>query len=379
MPPDMPSVDDGGPLIELFATSRYLARAGLDWKEFYARVLRYDEWPKLPYYSQHAAIFLLTLLPNVHYLELPHKWEPVEETDKLLEAIVSEARQPGAVERERSLARVTHFKPYDRINWQAPTGNLETSVPFLALPNVRFFMAQGCRALGTERMLLEPPDPYSHYGENLEAVNFYYCRIDSVAMAELLNHTQRLRVLAYVHASEENPGGQEWDVCSLIEAIGSGVGSHLEQLSLYAYHSHCPLTPGRASMRRFTALKKFQCPLQLAMRKRDDTATEDVTEQVLYGLVPATVSELAWVVGGQLEDAVTTLRRVLDGLAAVKESRFPDLKVMQISYNWDRHRPFPWSQDDLTRISEEVERIGLRLIQDTTHGHEGGIQFDIPE
>jgi len=57
-------------VVRLFADSRYLEQAGLDWKEYFAEI---EEDIKAARYSQHATAFLLTLLPNVEKLTLPKK------------------------------------------------------------------------------------------------------------------------------------------------------------------------------------------------------------------------------------------------------------------------------------------------------------------
>ncbi len=44
-------------------------------------------------YSQHAAAFLMTLLPNVEKLALPRRWKPLGATNKLIDVIVRMANQ----------------------------------------------------------------------------------------------------------------------------------------------------------------------------------------------------------------------------------------------------------------------------------------------
>lgn len=80
----------GGAVVRLLADSPYLEQAGLDWKEYYAEI---EEDLKAARYSQHAAAFLLTLLPNVEMLTLPKLWKPLDATDKLIDAVVRKAKQ----------------------------------------------------------------------------------------------------------------------------------------------------------------------------------------------------------------------------------------------------------------------------------------------
>lgn len=58
----------GGAVVRLFAIPPYLEQARLHWKEYYAEV---EEDLQAARYLQHAAAFLLTLLPNVEMLTLP--------------------------------------------------------------------------------------------------------------------------------------------------------------------------------------------------------------------------------------------------------------------------------------------------------------------
>lgn len=73
----------------LLAESPDLAEAGLDWKEYYTEIKEDLEAYR---YSQYAATFLLTLLPNVETLTLPKCWKPLEATDKLLDVVVRKVR-----------------------------------------------------------------------------------------------------------------------------------------------------------------------------------------------------------------------------------------------------------------------------------------------
>ncbi len=78
-------VECGGAVVRLLADSPDLAEAGLDWEEYYAKI---EEDLEFSRYSQYAAAFLLTLLPNVETLTLPKCWKPLEATDKLINVVV---------------------------------------------------------------------------------------------------------------------------------------------------------------------------------------------------------------------------------------------------------------------------------------------------
>ncbi len=82
-------VECGGAVVRLLADSPDLAEAGLDWEEYHAKI---EEDLEPSRYSQYAAAFLLTLLPNVETLTLPKCWKPLEATDKLINVVVRKVR-----------------------------------------------------------------------------------------------------------------------------------------------------------------------------------------------------------------------------------------------------------------------------------------------
>lgn len=98
----------GGAVLRLLADSPYLKQAGLDWQEFYAKI---EEDLQAVRYSQHAAAFLMTLLPNVELLMLPKRWKPLDATDKLIDAIVRKANKSRLPNDRPSLAQTIRFEP----------------------------------------------------------------------------------------------------------------------------------------------------------------------------------------------------------------------------------------------------------------------------
>ncbi|KAJ5368814.1 F-box domain protein [Penicillium cataractarum] len=67
----------------------HIKQAGLDWKEYWVVI---QEDLNDGRYSQHAAAFALTLLPNVKFLGLPKWWKPPAAPDKLIDTMISKAR-----------------------------------------------------------------------------------------------------------------------------------------------------------------------------------------------------------------------------------------------------------------------------------------------
>lgn len=87
---------------DLFASSQYLS--GTNWQDYFAK---YERGLEDNCYCQAAAVFLLTLLPNVKSLRLPRQWASDEDTEKLLVVIVDHARQPHSTSINTSLSSLT--------------------------------------------------------------------------------------------------------------------------------------------------------------------------------------------------------------------------------------------------------------------------------
>lgn len=367
LPPDViPDVDDDGPLVALFAQSPYLAQAGLDWKEFYAQI-REDHEP-YPRYSQYAAAFLLTLLPNTKILKLPVNWEPEEKTSKLLEVIVRKAKQPDFLWSEQSLAQVTEFEPYCRQGMGSPPVDLNEAVPFLALPNVRSFCGRSCLGTGGTSMLIVPKDPYLHYGEALETASFERCCFDDVVIAEFLKHTPRLRVFQYSHTSKGDGDHQDWDICKFVTTIEREVGHQLEELSIAIRELHGSIHPGKASMGGFQRLQKLKLPLEFVecnpqAGEFQDAAVNDISfresekEPLICDLVPSSVSKLTFESSGRDRHGMT-LKAIFHDLAAIKESKLPSLKQIHISCIGDL-QPEEGYRRECERLAMEIEKVGV--------------------
>ncbi|KAI0808765.1 hypothetical protein GGR55DRAFT_679982 [Xylaria sp. FL0064] len=81
----MPDINSGSPVVALFSNSSLLAKAGLNWREYYNRI---QKQLALGYYSQEAAMFVLTLLPNVKRFTLPRLLYSAADDDKVFLALL---------------------------------------------------------------------------------------------------------------------------------------------------------------------------------------------------------------------------------------------------------------------------------------------------
>lgn len=376
-----PDVHCGDAVVRLFADSPYFEQAGLDWQEYYNEI---EEDLQAARYSQHAAAFLLTLLPNVETLALPNKWKPLTATNKLIDAVVRKAKQSHRLACDiPSLAQTTRFEPSVSLE-PRERFDLAWASPFLALPHMRSFRGPSCVAMddGGHKSIYASKDPYcGGFGETLEAVHFVSCCIDEVGIADFLKHTTRLRTLRYSHSTKGNgaPHDGDWDICKFVTAIEREAGSHIEELSISIPELRGSIAPGRASLRGFQRLRKLELPLEIAKcnitaaaasraattPQKSLTAGDDSTDQhkldddepFIGDLVPASVSQLSLISCGT-DDHAMALDVMFRHFAARKKSTLSALEEIQLSC--------PDSADDTykkqcARLLAETEKVGVVL------------------
>lgn len=204
-------------VIGLFARCPYLKQAGLDWKKYLDKIQEELNVDSCLRYSQYAAPFLFTLLPNVERLTLPDFWKSLDATDKLIDAIVHGSKQSLPSCDRPSLSKVTRFQPcFSPMAFDFQ--KLGAASRFLALPHIRSFHGASCVANEEDnrsRLLKKPTYPF---GESLESVFFSDGSLDDVGIADFLKDTKRLKTLRYSH-----PGFKFsapcWDICKFVAAI----------------------------------------------------------------------------------------------------------------------------------------------------------------
>ena len=363
-------VNLGGPVARLLADSPCLEQAGLDWKEYYAKI---EEDLEAGRYSQHAAAFLLTLLPNVEKLTLPKKWKPLDATDKLIDTVILKAQRSDLPYDRPSLARTTKFGPSTSLGPQERF-DLDWATPFLALPHMRSFRGPSCVATDHSQKSIAPRNPSRSFWETLEAVNFVSCCINEAGITEFLKHTTRLRTLRYSHSTKGNDGSQDWDICNFVTAIEREAGSHLVELSVSIYQLDGCIAPGKASMRRFQCLRQLEFPLEIALCNINAAASgaavpieslvEGSTDQRLDhhepfigDLVPASVSQLSLISSGTDHHA-NALDPTFREFAAKKDSQLPALKEIHLSCPTNADSAY---KDQCAKLLAETEKVGVIL------------------
>lgn len=189
----------------LLAHSSYLREAGLDWKEYYSAI---EEDLKAARYSQHAAVFALTLLPNLKRFSLPLRWSPTTATEKLLDTVIHRAKQ-APPKSMPSLAQVTAVKEEKRHS----RFELDWVTPFIALPRIQSFRGPRCIGEGSNDESLGSRYLHSGFNSTVEVLDFWNASIEEVVIAKFLKHTPCLKSLRYGHSTKDSEGCQDWDLC----------------------------------------------------------------------------------------------------------------------------------------------------------------------
>ena len=367
----------GGTLVRMLANSPYLEQAGLDCEEYYAKIKEEIEANHCSepgrHYSQHAAAFLLTLLPNVRVLRLSRKWKPLDATDKLIDAVVRKAKQSHSPWDNPSLARVISFGP--TVAFGSEVGcYLDWVRPFLALPHIRDFVCRSCKIMDDGHKSVTSKDTYPGFGETLEVVQLWDCCIDEVGIADFLKNAKHLRTLEYSHSTKETGGTPNWNICKFVMAIEQEVGSHLVELSVSIRKLRGSITPGEVSMRGFQRLRKLELPLDIALCNITAAARRvappyisfvagsthsepDHNEPFIGDLVPATVSELSLLSIG-MDYHANALDIIFRDFAAKKASQLPALTDIHLSYPANIDNVY---RDQCDRLLSETEKVGVTL------------------
>jgi hypothetical protein len=256
----VPSVQEGGDIVQLFANSKHLKRAGLDWKDFYstfAQDVREDR------YSQHGSVFLLTLLEYTEKLTIPGSWKPDAATNQLLNVLIEEARQSSLSSSLSALGSISSFLGH---LWEPERGQwgLNFAEPFLALPQLKSFSALASTAAGTYPSSLAFPG-LPQFSDTLQVACLHNCCFDDEGITRFLKHTPRLKTLIYSHGTPHAFPPPDWDVCKFINAVAREAGNHLVELSVTNVGTRGSILSGKVTAQGFQKLQKFEFPLDLIL------------------------------------------------------------------------------------------------------------------
>ena len=364
-------VNCGGAVVKLLASSPYLEQAGLNWKEYYDEI---ETDLQALRYSQHAAAFLLTLLPNINKLTLPKRWKPLEATDKLIDAVVRKVKYSYLSYDKPPLAQTAKLE-FSVPRESRGRSDLIWASPFLALPHVRSFYGPNCVAMGDDaHNSFVSMNLNRDFGEILETVHLVGCCIDEVGIADFLANTTHLKTLEYSHTTAWRGGNQDWDICKFVSAIARQVGNHLEELSISIRSFRGSIVPGEVTMRSFQRLRKLEFPLIIAKCNIDAAATQiaalnhftvggstdltlDCAEILISDLVPPSVSQLS-LISSKIDRHDKAIELIFRHFAAKKAFLLPALHEIHLSCPAGAADAY---KDQCARLVEKCERAGVLL------------------
>ncbi|KAI0470754.1 F-box domain protein [Xylariaceae sp. FL0804] len=376
-PVEMPGIGSGDPLISLLSTSPYLKEAGLDWKYYYYQIAEeFEMYSRHSYYSQHAAEFLLTHLPNARTLRLPELWEPQENAGALLATIVRKAQQLPVMYDNSGLAQVTRLELVKDKARRTNTGlrnqrpvDLVYALPFLALPHVKTLYSEFCFAKQAALATLGSESPYRCYGQALNDLYLMDACIDDATIAELLRHTPCLKRFRYRHKTYMDGDYLSWDPCRFATAIEREVGGHLEELHIEIGDLRGRIMPGRAALRGFKRLHRLGLPIEILSCNFGDAKSRDaqaphhntpVSQPFVGDFVPGSVTRLDLQPKGELYE--TVLKALFSGFAAKRKSHLPQLNTVSYCYPEGVHRPRRNTyKETCSELKAELEAAGVVL------------------
>jgi hypothetical protein len=375
-PKAAPRIADGGAMVRLFAESTHLARAGLDWRDFYARFAADVAEMR---YSQNGSVFLLTLLRDAESLVVPRDWEQDGATSRLLDVLVGEAR--GGRELASGLRCVSSVAGSLSVSEREKCG-LSWARPFLALPDLKSFSAPGSFAVGaTPTSLAFGVSP--RVADALEVAHLCGCCIDAAGISNFLKHTPRLKTLQYSHSTQHDHLPADWDICEFINAVAREAGDHLIALSVTILDLRGRILPGRASIRSFQRLKKLEFPLDLVMcniNAAGFTGTITTSLQRVFNsgqnpfvrdLVPASVKHLSLRSMGMGPRDVA-LDALFGHFRTVRRAQLPQLQEMHIACKQEADEVYKMQ---CNRIVAEGEREGV-VVHLQAYEYSGGIDWE---
>ncbi|KAI4220571.1 MAG: hypothetical protein L6R36_007532 [Xanthoria steineri] len=371
-----PEVHRSDAVNRLFAESPYLKQAGLDWQDYHAKIE--EDHQAVLRYSQHAAAFLLTLLPNVKSLILPKRWKPSEATGILIDAVVQENEHSQHVRcTGLSLSMVTDLEFSASLDPKTEC-KLDWARPFVALPCMRSFYGPSCVAINNSNSIASKT-PSRSFATTLDTVHLVSCCIDEVSIANFLSCATQLRTFRYSHTTKGNDSHQSWNLCGFLMSIQDTTGAHLEGLSVTIRELRGSIFPGKACLRGFKRLRKLELPLEISVcnvnsATASTTATTPPESLDTYDssthhrtlidnrpsisdLVPASVSQLSLVSSGT-EDHASALETMCQDFASRKAQLSPALEKIFLSREATADVAYKAQCD---KLREETENAGVVL------------------
>lgn len=350
----LPSIEDGGPVVQLFAESVYLQRAGLHWRDYYSA---FTEDVRLELYSQKGSAFLLTLLENVEEIITPSQWKPDHATKRLLDVLAREARH-------------SHSSPSGLRSLQTFEGELSKeesedwgiswTSPFLAFPHLQSLSCNLVRR-GHSPFRLLSGSP--HMGSALTAAYFEGCCIADVVMTDFLKHTPRLTTLYYAHNMSRDFDCGDWNMGKFFNAVAHEAGSRLRRLTIKVREFQVGSVKAERASTRFEKLERLEIPLELFsyntnVYTRNATLIPGFSFQ--RDVIPQSITNLALLMVGKKESYDMALDALIVKFREIRRSELPNLEEMHLNCSMETDNAYK-QQCEKLMVEGSKEGVAVHL------------------
>ncbi|KAF3390346.1 hypothetical protein F1880_009211 [Penicillium rolfsii] len=323
--------DRGAAVRQLFANSLYLREAGLDWEEYYNMMMEdVNSWRR----SEHAAAFLLTLLPNLEVLTPEFSEFRSPAPQKLITTILEIARRNphGNV----SLAQVNAYSGSCDIPW----------IPsLLALPRIKRFWGHGHMGKYVANNSNESGYLETDSKSTLEVAGFTDASADLAALTSFLKHAPCLKSLTFWHSIKP---------------------TKVTKIGIYADSSQQYSARSNPDLRGFERLKRLELPLGIVLcyLKASDPADSELLDpgSFLSLIVPASVSVLSLISPGKSPHD-KALKLLFRDFANQKKVQTPNLKEISLTCPDDADVSYKAQCENLKAEAKRAD-VDLTLSED---------------
>nr|POE49462.1 hypothetical protein CFP56_50379 [Quercus suber] len=283
-------------------------------------------------YSQHAATFLLTMLPNVESLVLPLRWESNEMSNALLTTVIRSAvAHDGTVGIDCSLGKTKTLRNLTPCTSYA-LFPLEWAMPFLRLPCIQSVHGNSIVESASSESMPPHGMPFAGMATGLRSLELRHCCLRLDSLCSLLRSAPGLKSLCYSHTVKYGMA-QEWDFTDYLNAIAGLTGTHLEELSVLRSQDVRVQRSSELSISsQFLCLRLLELPLDIFGRIHPITDLHYDAPVVSYmDVVPKSITKLAFYGKPSNLDAGQGLESFFHGLAKARQTVLPQLEELHMA------------------------------------------------
>jgi hypothetical protein len=237
-----------------------LHKAGIDGESWWNKMTDgEDPGDVCPVYT---AIALLSQLPNLIALQLPHEWYVVDpdqlpEDDykqlvPVLDAMVEYAN--SAKGGDKPLRRLEAVLPFMPEGYEERAA-LQCVASFLRLKSIRSLYAVSSLAVDDHYTGVPFQWHFPHVDSSLTRVELPYCCLDADEISVLASHTPQLKVFKYSHQTKWHGCQYDWNPGTFAEAVSKHCGESIVELALTIDELHGEVVNGVSCFFSFPKLE----------------------------------------------------------------------------------------------------------------------------